>query len=132
MNGYTGISFPFRVGNKGGVAISTTTFTDTQHIKESIHQILTTRIGERVQEPEFGSNIDYFLFSPGDTAAKNLIAYEVVQALRRWEKRINIEQSDVEVYLDGGMVVIEVGYEIIDYGIRTKSQIVMGGVESES
>jgi len=128
MKGYTGISFPFRVGNKGGVAMSTTTFLDPQHIQESIIQILKTRIGERVQEPEFGSNIDTFLFSPTDIASANLIAFEVVQALEKWEPRIRITMDDIDVYLDDTNVVIGIEYEIIDYGIRVSLEIPMGGV----
>ena len=40
--GFTGISFPFRVGVKGGVVMSTTNEREVPHIIEAMKQILLT------------------------------------------------------------------------------------------
>ena len=66
MSGFTGLSFPFRVGSKGRVVLSTTTDVDLTHIKESITQILLTQKGERVNEPEFGSGLKQMVFENFD------------------------------------------------------------------
>lgn len=46
---------------KNGIAFSDN---ERQLIYENIRRILTTRKGERVNEPNFGSNLQSFLFSP--------------------------------------------------------------------
>ena len=43
--GHYGISFPFRVGVKGGIAMSGTYVNFARHIEESIQQIVSTRRG---------------------------------------------------------------------------------------
>ena len=47
QSGFTGISYPFRVTNRGGCAMSTTSKTDPTHIAESIQQIFGTSYLER-------------------------------------------------------------------------------------
>ena len=54
---YTGISFPFRIGTKGGVVMSSTSPTEVPHIVESIKQILTTAFLERTMESGFYSDL---------------------------------------------------------------------------
>ena len=51
--GHYGVSFPFRIGVKGGIAMSGTNVNSARHIEESIQQILSTRRGERVMETFF-------------------------------------------------------------------------------
>ena len=42
QSGFTGISYPFRISNRGGVVMSTTSRHDPSHISESIQQIFNT------------------------------------------------------------------------------------------
>ena len=50
QSGYTGISYPFRINNRGGCAMSTTDTNTPTHIAESIQQILNTDFLERPME----------------------------------------------------------------------------------
>ena len=59
-------------------------------INQSIRLILGTRIGERYNNNEFGSNINDLIFEPNDLILKDLLYYSIVSALQRWEKRITI------------------------------------------
>ncbi len=93
--GFTGISFPFRVGNRG-VVMTSTTIQDVSHIKESISQILLTGLGERVHQPEFGSDLASYVFFPVDEGMYGLIDYEIRRALEKWEPRIIINNIDFE------------------------------------
>ncbi|KAB2951949.1 GPW/gp25 family protein [Heliorestis acidaminivorans] len=66
---------------------------DDQDIRESIQLILTTRIGERIGNPHFGSNVFEFLFTTINYTELKELEYEIIQALNRWEPRIR----DLEV-----------------------------------
>ena len=84
-----GIDFPLRFvsGAKLGTIIQSNA---GERIKDSIHLILATRIGERVMNPEFGSRLPFLVFEPNDTILHGLLRTYTVEALRRWEKRIEI------------------------------------------
>ena len=57
-----GVQFPFGFTVSGGVAVSDGTPPEHAHIHESIHQILSTRPGERFMLPEFGSRLPELVF----------------------------------------------------------------------
>ena len=82
-----GLSFPFRFDYRtGGPQMSTSD--DHEHIKESIRQILGTRIGERFMRPDFGSRLHELVFKGNDAVLRGLIKHHVVEAISRWEKRV--------------------------------------------
>ena len=89
--GYGGFSFPFRFDGRGGVATSSTSSYDFTHIKEGIMQVLGTRLGERVNEPEFGSLVHRVQFAnTGDTRAMSLLEAYVREAITNWDKRVEV------------------------------------------
>lgn len=131
--GYYGISFPFRIGVKGGIAMSGTDINSARHIEESIQQILGTRRGERVLEYHFGSSISHALFEPNDVTLANLIKYEIIEALGHLEPRISVNTDNIKVYSevdDDGIskVIAEIPYTIKDYTNSEHTAIInLGG-----
>lgn len=125
--GYTGISFPFRIGNKGGVVLSTTSMNNVTHIEESIHQVLNTSLRERVMEVALGCEVDTHIFDPNVTATHNIIKYEVKEALDSQEPRIKVELDDIVVSADDSSVYIDITYLVISYGTKYSSKIYIGG-----
>ena len=121
MAGYTGISFPFRIGFRGGVVMSTTTDMEIQHIQESIRQILLTRRGERVNEPEFGADLYHSVFENIDATLVNVLSYKVQTALERWEPRIEVREIFIRE-IDGGVEVI-VDFIVLRTSIESTSSV---------
>jgi hypothetical protein len=93
--GYSGLSFPPRIGAKGGWVMTSTDPTDIAHIKESIRQIIGTRIGERVMEPTFGADIPDVVFRSMDITTANLLRFKITEALTKWEPRIQVKNISV-------------------------------------
>ena len=85
----TGIDFPFRYDTGSGVGTLVSSNAG-ERIRDSIHVVLSTRIGERMFNPEFGSRLPELVFEPNDDILKNLLRIYTVDALRRWEKRVEI------------------------------------------
>ena len=84
-----GLGFPFRFeGRSGGAQVSSTTTTEHEHIHESIVQILGTSPGERFMRPEFGSKLKSLVFEANDEVLKGLIRHYIVEAIKRWDKRV--------------------------------------------
>ena len=78
---FTGISFPFRIGVKGGVVMSSTNTQEVPHIIEGMKQLLLTRPMERVMEYQVKSEISTFVFDPNDASTRALIEYEAQKAI---------------------------------------------------
>lgn len=77
------------------VSQSTEVVTGEDKINNSIRMILSTRIGERVMLPEFGSKLYKVIFEPNDLIAADLIDIYVREALGRWENRIIVTNVSV-------------------------------------
>lgn len=63
-------------------------------LRQAITIILATRKGSDPLRPEFGSDIWRYVDHPIDRARPHLVR-EAVEALRRWEPRVEIERVSV-------------------------------------
>lgn len=121
MVGYKGISFPFRIGQKGGVVMSGTSDMEIQHIIESIKQILLTRKGERVNEPEFGADLYNVIFENLDETLLNVLTFKIQDALQRWEPRIEVD--DVYIIEQEGGVDVVVEFTVVKTLFKTATSV---------
>lgn len=122
--GFTGISFPFRIGVRGGVVMSSTSVTDAQHIIEAMTQILGTRPKERCMEYHFKSEVDTAIFEPNDTSCHTLIAYQVKEALRELEDRIEV--NSVKVSSVDSSLYVTINFTILAYNTAHVANIKVG------
>lgn len=114
-SGFTGISFPFRISKQGGVATSTTSSTNPQHIVESIQQIFNTDYLERVMEPDIYSDLGESLFEPNDEALQGVIKDRIVSTLNNLEDRVEVSEEDITL-----SSVEENGYSYLYANIKFK------------
>lgn len=106
-----GWKFPFNIDHRGKVDISSYEV----DIKEAISIILGTVEGERLMRPDFGCRIHKYVFSTMDTLSLRLIENAVIDALTRWEPRIElIEVKALPDPANDGRLLIN-----IDYRVRT-------------
>lgn len=122
--GFTGISFPFRIGVKGGVVLSSTSVSDAQHIIEAMTQILGTNTGERCMEYHFRSEVDTAIFEPNDASSRTLIAYQIEKALGELEDRIEV--NSVEVTSRDSSVFAVINFTILAYNTTHIASIKVG------
>jgi phage baseplate assembly protein W len=104
-----GFSFPMQLDPAGSILL----VRREREIEESIHLILGTAFGERPMRPEFGCGIHDYVFAEADAATAGLIAFEVREALQRWEPRVDV--VNVEVTVDDAarnLLWIDVQYAI--------------------
>jgi phage baseplate assembly protein W len=88
-----GLAFPIAADRATG-RIAMAEYEDD--IAQSIKIILSTRKGERVMRPEFGSELYAFLFENDGYTLRSRIAGTVKDALDLWEPRV----EDVDVSVD--------------------------------
>ena len=116
-----GTRYPFRFDAAGGVAVSEGAGPEHDHIHESIWQILSTRPGERFFLPEFGSRLPELVFQQNDVVFRALARQYIVDAIKRWEKRVvieGVEFSDDTLVTDRNMALIKLAYSSIRTQVR--------------
>ncbi len=66
-----------------------------EHIRQSIGDILSTRPGERVMLPEYGSDVPDVIDKPVNSSAAVDAFMAVAEALDAWEPRFRLEKIDM-------------------------------------
>lgn len=75
------------------------------HLRQSIRDILTTRVGERVMRRAYGSRLPDLVDAPlNDETMVDLYA-ETVIALTTWEPRVTVEEVRASVPAPGRVVL---------------------------
>lgn len=106
MATYFGIKFPF---GKSSTAIPAST-EDTDLIKESLIQIVTTGRGERVMRPDFGSSAFSFIFENNNIVLSELIRDEISTAIAKFEPRVVVQR--VDTLKEDNAVVVTIRYTV--------------------
>lgn len=70
--------------------------TGTDHVRQSVRDILTTPVGTRVMRREYGSNLPDLIDQPMHGATLLRLAAASYLALRRWEPRLRLTAIRVQ------------------------------------
>lgn len=130
QQGFKGISFPFRIGNTGGVAMSSTNINEVPHIIEAMSQILLTRPLERCMEYHFKSDIDTDIFEMNSVSTHTLIAYQVKEALRELEDRIEV--LSVDITSNENSVFATINFKVLLYDATYSTELKVGDTSENS
>ena len=109
----TGWSFPPEFNSKTGTI---ELVSDEKDINQSLNILLSTSLGERVMQPEYGCNLQDFLFEPLNASVIGFIKDLVTNAILFHEPRIKAEK--IEVTSNDSFDIIEGRFTIsIEYTI---------------
>ena len=106
----TGWKFPVQVDPYTGRMQMSSEEAD---IEEAIKVIIWTPKGERVMRPDFGCGIHDFVFASTDATTLRLLETTIIEALRKWEPRI--DQIRVDITPDketDGHLQIDISYAV--------------------
>lgn len=90
-----GISLPIQITNTAFGQ----TFQTSEQVKSNIKNLLLTKRGERILQPEFGSGLQELLFEPNVDDFEGRIEDTINESLEQWlpyvtAEEINIDASD--------------------------------------
>lgn len=102
-----GIVFPIILEN-GKAPI----YTGVELVRSSIRIILSWEVGNRFFLPEFASRLETLLFEPNDFLLKQLLNIYVVEALKKWEHRIELLEANIED-VDFQAIKLNISYKIL-------------------
>lgn len=85
-----------------------------QSIKQSLRNLILTNLGERLFQPDIGSNVRYSLFEPNDAALINDLRYHIELTVQNNEPRVNLLQVNLASTPDEYSVSIDIVFTIIN------------------
>ena len=88
------------------------TTTSLDAIQNSISNIIFTSRGEKVGDPEFGSDLKKLLFRPMDKITEHLLGSEIRDSIDRYEDRIDINSINVIADEENNYYKINIIYTI--------------------
>lgn len=83
--------------------------TAERRLRERLETVLFTRVGERVNRPDFGSSLHQILFAPASPEVATAVQYLVQGALQRWLGG-EAQVEGVEVAARDAALVVTVSY----------------------
>ncbi|EBW7493083.1 baseplate assembly protein [Salmonella enterica] len=78
---------------------------DTDHLRQSVRDILLTPQGSRIARREYGSLLSALIDQPQNPALRLQVMSVVYVALSRWEPRLTLDSITISSNFDGSMVV---------------------------
>ena len=85
---------------------------DNAAIKQSIVNLVLTNKGERLFNPDYGSDIRSFLFEPLDYAVAGIIKNNMQLSLAKYEPRIKVTSIACKPNFEDNGIDVEMTYEI--------------------
>lgn len=89
---YIGVTLPLQRGNTGYFAQSSSTL---EQIKSNYRNLILTKKGERMMQPEFGCDIHSMLFENITDNMLETVRFAIVSATERWMPFLEVRQLDV-------------------------------------
>jgi len=102
-----GVSLSFDISSDGSIRLSSL----QELVKESLFIILSTKIGERVMNYNFGCEIHELMFEINNTATQARARMYVNDAIEKWEPRVEIKSIEVESIVKNE-IIIDISYYI--------------------
>ena len=80
---------------------------DADHLRQSIRDVLSTRIGTRTMLRDYGSNIPELVDQPINRSTIAAIKADVINALNIWEPRMRIDRVILSEVLASGQLTFD-------------------------
>ena len=89
-----GITLPIQRGNDGYFAQSFRTF---DQVRSNLKNLLLTKKGERILQPEFGSGLHDLLFNPATEKFEEDLETTINDAVAKWLPYVIVEDINIDI-----------------------------------
>ncbi len=114
-----GISIPFNNPYK----VFNSTFSTKDQIKSNLINLLLTRKGERIKNPQFGTDFQKLLFEPSSDVLHNSIKENILISINTYIPEITVTNMDIIPNPEGNSVTAMVSYRLKLSGTRDQVYI---------
>jgi hypothetical protein len=87
---------------------------DIEAIKNSLRNIFNTKRGQKILNPEFGSSLEQYLFTPITESNAKAIGNQILKYVNEYEPRIRISNVIVNPNIDKNLYYIQIYYNLLE------------------
>ena len=115
---YYGIKYPFTVTNDENY-FTDVNYTLKDKVKSLLMHVIFTPKGQKIRDPEFGSNLIKFIFEPNDNESWESVKNEIMDVVKKYINGVTINDiSMLETNDDSHQLYVRVDYTVSN-GIKT-------------
>lgn len=109
---YLGIRYPFTSQDFQNFYIDLNSSLKGKVKSQIIHVIFTPK-GQRLRNPEFGTDLIKYIFDPNDTATWESVKNEIKDSVSRWVNNVNLKDIQIVKNVDDDLeIFVRVDYTI--------------------
>jgi phage baseplate assembly protein W len=116
-----GITFPYQEDLTGKFLKMNQN--DKDELKSKIALLITTQKNQRLYKPDFGLNLEQFLFLPMDEMTYNQIRQEVIGTVEKYLTQLKIENVQTDVNESQNLIGIQIRYSITDGILKDNDEL---------
>jgi len=121
---FININYPFKDSKKG--FFLDLNDEDSQAIKADLLHLILTRKGQRLYNPNFGTDLIKFIFEPEDGMTLNAIKQEITSAVKIYLPKLQLDDISIEESTESEYAaVVTIKYTISDDVFSTKDIVVV-------
>ena len=122
---FFGVKFPFLADNGRHFYVAANE-TIADKVKSQLMHIVFTPKGQRIRNPEFGTDLIKFIFDQNDGTTWEAVKTEVSESVSRWSN--NLSLKDIKVVKseeDESQVFVRIDYSVTEGNKVTNDSIVV-------
>ena len=120
-----GIKYPFIADDVTGYYVAANK-TVAEKVRSQLMHIIFTPKGQRIRNPEFGTDLIKFIFDPNEGMTWESVKNEVSESVTRWATNINL--NDVRVVKseeDDSQIFVRLDYSVTEGNKTTNDSVVV-------
>lgn len=115
---YYGIKYPFTVTNDENY-FTDVNYTLKDKIKSILMHVIFTPKGQKIRDPEFGTDLIKFIFEPNDNESWESVKNEIMEVVKKYINGVTINDiSMLETNDDSHQLYVRIDYTVSN-GLKT-------------
>lgn len=95
-------------------------------VTQSIKNLIQTKFGEKLMDPEVGSRIYEILFEPLDEFSAQQLVENIINTIRNFEPRVTVNDCVVSAMsTDSNEIMVELDYTIVGENLSIQSRFIL-------
>lgn len=107
-----GIKYPFTSDNMDNIYLDVNE-TFSESIKSQVLHLILTVKGQKIRDPEFGTSLIRYIFSPNDDMTIDNVKFEIINQISKYIP--NVIFDDIVIYRndeEGGEIIVSIKYSV--------------------
>lgn len=118
---YINITFPFEEDTKGKWLKLNNNSKDAT--KSKLANLITTKKGERLYKPDYGTNIMDYIFEPLDDFTYNEIRQEILSTVSKYLSEVEIQNVEANIDYNNYFIGLKISYTESDGVFKEKNNL---------